>query len=76
MIGASGVVIALNLFLPESYYLLLYLRTFLYFDRGIVQGEWPVLDWCSVIHALWPWPLLEWIFLDCLQTFQFSDKVT
>jgi hypothetical protein len=29
-----------------------------------------------VIHALWPWPLLEWIFLDCLQTFQFSDKVT
>ena len=76
MIGVSGVVIALKSFLPESYNLLLYLRTFLYFDRGIVQGEWPVLDWWLVIHALWPWLLLKWIFLDCLQTFQFSDKVT
>jgi hypothetical protein len=73
--GASGVDIDMKLFLPEWSFLLLYLRTFLYFDRCIVQGEGPVLDLWLVIHALWPWLLLKWAFQDCLQTFQFSDKV-
>ena len=64
----------MKLNLPEQSSLLLYLRTFLYFDRCIVQGGAPVLDWWLVTHALWPWPLPKWAYQDCLQTFQFSDK--